>query len=88
MYGKETWIMTLDIEYMEAFQKQVDIINLFIFPFINFNFPKWNMFNIYTTFFFLNDLFLYLAIDTMFHPSGIFKMAWKFLQNFMFKIVW
>ena len=24
------------------------------------------------TFFFLNDLFLYLAIDTVFHPSGIF----------------
>ena len=23
------------------------------------------------TFFFLNDLFLYLAIDTVFHPSGI-----------------
>ena len=37
------------------------------------------------TFFFLNDLFLYLAIDTVFHPSGIFKMAWKFLQNYMFK---
>ena len=25
------------------------------------------------TFFFLNDLFLYLAIDTVFHPSGIFQ---------------
>ena len=25
---------------------------------------------------FLNDLFLYLVIDTVFHPSGIFKMAW------------
>ena len=37
------------------------------------------------TFFFLNDLFLYLAIVTVFYPSGIFKMAWKFLQNFMFK---
>ena len=37
------------------------------------------------TFFFLNDLFLYLAIDTVFYPSGIFKMAWKFHQNFMFK---
>ena len=33
----------------------------------------------------MNDLFRYLAIDTVFHPSGIFKMAWKFLQNFMFK---
>ena len=36
-------------------------------------------------FFFLTDLFLYLVIDIVFHPSGIFKMAWKFLQNFMFK---
>ena len=35
----------------------------------------------YLTFFFLNDLFLYLAIDTVFHPSEIFKMAWRFLQN-------
>ena len=25
------------------------------------------------TFFFLNDLFLYLAIDTVFHPSGIIQ---------------
>ena len=25
------------------------------------------------TFFFFNDLFLYLAIDTVFHPSGIFQ---------------
>ena len=25
------------------------------------------------TFFLLNDLFLYLAIDTVFHPSGIFQ---------------
>ena len=41
--------------------------------------------NIWVTFFFLNDLFLYLAIDTMFHPFGIFKMAWKFLQNFIFQ---
>ena len=24
-------------------------------------------------FFFLNDLFLYLAIDTVFHPSGIIQ---------------
>ena len=39
----------------------------------------------FNRFFFLNDLFLYLAIETVFHPSGIFKMAWKFLQNFMFK---
>ena len=36
-------------------------------------------------FFFLNDVFLYLAIDTVFHPSGTFKMAWKYLQIFMFK---
>ena len=36
-------------------------------------------------FFFLKDLFLYLAIDSEFHPSRIFKMAWKLLQNFMFK---
>ena len=34
---------------------------------------------------FYNDLFLYLVIETVFHPSGIFKMAWKFLQNFTFK---
>ena len=27
----------------------------------------------YPTFFFLNDLFLYLAIDTVFHPSGIIQ---------------
>ena len=27
----------------------------------------------YDTFFFLNDLFLYLVIDTVFHPSGIFQ---------------
>ena len=33
-----------------AFQNQVDINNLFIFPYINFNFPNWNKFNIYTTF--------------------------------------
>ena len=33
-------------------------------------------------FFFLNDVF---AIDTVFHPSGTFKMAWKYLQIFMFK---
>ena len=26
-----------------------------------------------STFFFLNDLFLYLAIDTVFHPSGIIQ---------------
>ena len=25
-------------------------------------------------FFFLNNIFLYLAIDTEFHPSGIFKI--------------
>ena len=25
------------------------------------------------TFFFLNDLFLYLAIDSVFHPSGIIQ---------------
>ena len=39
------------------------------------------------TFFFLNDLFLYLAIDTVFHPSGVFKMAWKFLQISCLKMV-
>ena len=39
--------------------------------------------NIYI--FLFERLFLYLAIGTVFHPSGIFKMAWKFLQNFMSK---
>jgi hypothetical protein len=33
---------------------------------------KKELFYIYT-FFFLNDLFLYLAIDTVFHPSGIIQ---------------
>ena len=28
-------------------------------------------------FFFLNDLFLYLAIDTVFHPSGIIQNGMK-----------
>ena len=44
---------------------------------------------IYCTFFFLNDLFLYLAIDTVFHPSGIIQngRGKKFLQNHMFKDV-
>ena len=37
------------------------------------------------TFFLLKDLFLYLAIENVFHPSGIFKMACKFLQNFIFQ---
>jgi hypothetical protein len=27
----------------------------------------------FNTFFFFNDLFLYLAIDTVFHPSGIIQ---------------
>ena len=41
------------------------------------------------TFFFLNNLFLYLAIDTVFHPSGIIQngRGKKFLQNHMFKDV-
>ena len=30
------------------------------------------------TYIYLNDLFLYLAIDTVLHPSGIFKMALSF----------
>ena len=30
-------------------------------------------YNFQATFFFLNDLFLYLAIDTVFHPSGIIQ---------------
>ena len=40
------------------------------------------------TFFFLNDLFLHLAIDTAFHPSGIIQNG--FFQNHMFKslITW
>ena len=29
------------------------------------------------TFFFLNNLFLYLAIDTVFHPSGIIQNGIK-----------
>ena len=40
------------------------------------------------TFFFLNDLFLYLAIDTVFHPSGIIQNGRrKLLQNHMFKVL-
>ena len=36
----------------------------------------------------MNDLFLYLAIDTVFHPSGIIQNGrGKFLQNHMFKDV-
>ena len=39
-------------------------------------------------FFFLNDLFLYLAIHTAlcFILLELIKMAWKFLQNHMFKV--
>ena len=41
------------------------------------------------SFFFLNDLFLYLAIDTVFHPSGIIQNGRRkqLLQNHMFKVL-
>ena len=40
------------------------------------------------TLFFLNDLFIYLAIDTVFHPSGIIQNGRrKLLQNHMFKVL-
>jgi hypothetical protein len=42
--------------------------------------PKLSLFEY--TFIFLNDLFLYLAIDTVFHPSGIIQNGrGKFPQN-------
>ena len=34
------------------------------------------------TFLFLNDLFLYLAIDTVFHPSGIFQNVMEISSKF------
>ena len=34
-------------------------------------------YDIFNTFFFLNDLFLFLAIDTVFHPSGIIQNGMK-----------
>ena len=34
------------------------------------------------TFFFLNNLFLYLAIDTVFHPSGIFQNGMEISSKF------
>ena len=37
------------------------------------------------TFFFLNDLFLYLAIDTVFHPSGIIQNGRRKLLSQLYK---
>ena len=34
------------------------------------------------TFFFLNDLFLYLAIDTVFRPSGIIQNGMEISSKF------
>ena len=35
----------------------------------------------FNSFFFLNDLFLYLAIDTVFHPSGIIQNGMEILKS-------
>ena len=42
----------------------------------------YQMFLYCITSFFLNDLFLYLAIDTAFHPSGIFQNGMEISSKF------
>ena len=60
------------------------ILNCFARPGM-YNILMWWKMN--CTFFFLNDLIICLAIDTVFHPSGIFKMAWNFFKTSCLKMV-